>query len=399
MNDEKLEVAREFLNTFPSFEDFKRDYLDKYKPANAKFLTFLYKQIKDKPDVWKQAKYMISTDTLRVDLMLKGKENICINDIIAAVKNTDLSKYKRIFVKLENKDYDDIDKLKALGIDVCLDIYGNKGYCTIDDFKYQREFFNVFKTEYSYQNLSLLEKITLAYDHVKFFKYNSEDSDLITDSRSISSSIKTGFIVCEAYSRIFCQLLLELGVSSYFVNIAPNEKDSYGHARVFIKIHDDKYNVHGVFAFDPTWDSDMQMAYVKHKNGTCTYEMDKYILDADEVIETMPSGIRYLYYLVPLIEYDKYFHGDEVNSITKYPTFNELDIKGTINETLHFNDLRPRDRSVLSILPNLLRKTKKLEGFSDEDIEKYINHAINIVKQNRFGRLEKRAAVQKGIER
>lgn len=386
MNDEKLDKAKEYLDTFKSFEDFEKNYLDVYNPENSKFLTFLFKSIKDKPDVWQITKYYISTDTLRLDIKLS--QDCTIDDIINYCKDSDLSLYKRIFIKLENKNYDGLDRLKDLGLDVYIKTPGEKGICTIEDFQHMREFFNSFKEQYNYSNLSTLEKVTLAYDHVKFFLYNMETSNDITDSRSMAKSMRTGNIICEAYSRIFCQLMAELGVSSYLVFIKENENDKYGHARVIVKIDDSKYDVKGVFVFDPTWDSEMNMSLVRHSDGTQSYESLKNIQPDDDVIETMPSSIRYLYFLIPLFEYDKYFHGEEIDKIQKFPTYNEVELTDELKGVLSYNDLKPRDKSILNILPALLTKTKQLEGYSEEDTNRFIENALNIVNQNRFGRLE-----------
>ncbi|MBR5662743.1 MAG: hypothetical protein IKX00_03700 [Bacilli bacterium] len=399
MNDEKLDIAKEYLDTFPTFEDFKRDYLDVNKPANEKFLTYLFTEIKDKPDVWEETKYRISIETLRIDIKLKDKENLTIDDIVNEVKKNDLSKYKRILVKLDNKNYDDIDKLSKLGIDVLISTKGEKGFSTIDEFKFMREFFNIFKEQCNYPNLSVLEKITLAYDHVKFFLYNPENNRNIMDSRGIARSMKTGNIVCEAYSRIFCQLLSEFGINSHLTFIKGKGKDESSHARVIVKVEDPKYNVKGVFAFDPTWDSDLEMALVSHEDGNVTYESKKYLKETDTVIEDLPSSIRYLYFLVPLYEYDKYFTGDEIDRIQKYPTFNKVELTDGLTKILKYNDLKPREKTVLDILPDLLSKTKKIEGYSDDEIKEFINHAVNILNQYRFGRLDKNLKTQVSSQR
>lgn len=399
MNDQKLDEAKKYLDTFPTFEDFKREYLDRYKPANEKFLTFLFNEIKDKPDVWQETKYRISTDSLRIDLKLKEKEDLTIDEIFDEIKKYDLSQYKRIIVKLDNKNYEDIDKLSNLGIDILINIKGEKGYASVEEFKYMREYFNVFNEQCNFPSLSPLEKVTLAYDHVKFFMYNPENDRNIIDSRGITRSMLTGNIVCEGYSRIFCQLLAELGINSYLVYINGNEKEKEGHARVFVKIQDPKYNIDSVYAFDPTWDSDLKMALIEHQDGNVTYESEKDLKENDTIIERLPSSIRYLYFMVPLYEYDKYFKGESIKEIQKYPTYNKIELSDTLNKILRYNNFKPREKSVLTYLPDLLSRTKKIEGYNDEEIKSFINHSINLLNQNRFGRLDKNIKNEVGVQR
>lgn len=284
MNDEKLDIAKKYLDTFPTYEDFKRDYLDVHNPSNAAFLTFLFNEIKDKPDVWEATKYYISTDTLRLGKEFKNNPDITIDDIISETQKYDLTKYKRLILNLESKDYENIDKLNDLDIDVYIGLKTDKGLITVDEFKILREFINNFVEQYNFPSLSQLEKITLAYDHTKFFSYNLEESDNIIDSRSVAKSMVTGNIVCEAYSRMFSQLLYEMGIDSYLVLTEPNEKHGYGHARNIIRVNDSKYNISGVFAFDSTWDSDAEMKLVTHTDGVSAYEMGKSIKPDDVVL-------------------------------------------------------------------------------------------------------------------
>ena len=106
------------------------------------------------------------------------------------------------------------------------------------------------------------------------FLYNEELTDKLTESRSISKSLSNGYIVCVGYSKIFCQLLSELGINSNLVYIEPKNGGG-GHARVIVKVIDEKYNINGVYVFDPTWDCNMDMALVQHSDGTISYETNK----------------------------------------------------------------------------------------------------------------------------
>lgn len=387
MNDEKLEQIKSFFNNYGSLDEFIEKYINVQKPSNAEALIQLFEETKSNSDTWELAKFQRSIDTLRLDKLMSP--NMLVEDIINLSKKYDLSKYKRIMIKLENRNYDDIDKLSSLGINIYIKVSGDKGICTLDEFKKMREFFNSFTNQYSTYNMSNLEKITLAYDFVKFFSFNETQNDRLTDSRSIAKSIATGNIVCEGYCRIFCQLLSEMGINSNLVFIKPNKKEKGGHVRVILNIKDEKYNINDVFAFDPTWDSNQNMSVVSHSDGSIGYEIQSWLKDGDTVIEKLSSDIRYLFYMIPIHEYSKYFSNEKIEKIKKYPSGELIELSNQLMTVLNFNDHKPKDSFIFDFIQELLYKVKKVEGYKDEQIKEYIHHAIEILKQDRYGRFDK----------
>ena len=172
MTDEKLEQIKRFFDNYASLDEFIEKYINVHKPSNSEALIQLFNETKSNSDVWELAKFLRSTDTLRLDKLMT--QNVTIEDIINLSQKYDLSKYKRTLIKLDNKNYEDIDKLSNLPTDIYIKVSGDKGICTLDEFKKMREFFNNFTSRYSTYHLSNLEKITLAYDYIKFFSYKNE---------------------------------------------------------------------------------------------------------------------------------------------------------------------------------------------------------------------------------
>ena len=387
MTDEKLEQIKQFFNNYANLEEFIEKYINIKKPSNQEALIQLFNDTKSNPDVWELAKFQRSTDTLRLDKLMS--QNVRVEDILNLSQKYDLGKYKRIIIKLDNKNYEDIDRLSNLPLDIYIKVSGDKGICTLDEFKKMRDFFNYFIDKYSTYQLSNLEKTTLAYDYIKFFTFNKEQNDKLTDSRSIAKSISTGNMVCEGYSRIFCQLLREMGISSNLVFIEPNEKEKGGHVRVILNINDEKYNVNDVFAFDPTWDSNQNMSLITHSDGSTGYEIESWLKQDDTIVEKLPSDIRYLFYMVPIHEYSKYFSNEKIEKIEKYPSGELIELTDQLMTVLNYDDHKPKDDFVFDFIQKLLYKVKKVEGYKDEQIEKYIHHAIEIMKQDRYGRHDK----------
>ena len=170
-----------------------------------------------------------------------------------------------------NKSYDGMVDLNFSLIADKLDIKiaGNVHSSSIKDFLNMRKAFDFFISQLNSHNLSTIEKIMYLYDITKSFQYNAEENNMdVFTSRAIESIFSTGYIVCVGYANILNQLLAGIGVNANRVSIlsqqnheslknedniiAPLESN---HARNIARIDDDKYDIHGVFSLDATWDS------------------------------------------------------------------------------------------------------------------------------------------------
>lgn len=107
---------------------------------------------------------------------------------------------------------------------------------------------NAVVEEINSYDLSPLEKIMFVYDRVKYRLYE-DDLDDINSSRDLDKVLNGDKIVCAGYSNLFTAVLISLGINSIPV-IDLNIK----HQRSLAYIKDAKYNIDGVYAFDPTWD-------------------------------------------------------------------------------------------------------------------------------------------------
>lgn len=107
---------------------------------------------------------------------------------------------------------------------------------------------NAVVEEINSYDLSPLEKIMFVYDRVKYRLYE-DDLDDINSSRDLDKVLNGDKIVCAGYSNLFTAVLTSLGINSIPV-IDLNIK----HQRSLAYIKDVKYNIDGVYAFDPTWD-------------------------------------------------------------------------------------------------------------------------------------------------
>lgn len=102
--------------------------------------------------------------------------------------------------------------------------------------------------------LSPIEEIMYVYDLVRDRKYiEEEDTEEYTVSRDLTSVLFGDKIVCVGFSILFNSILNCLGYDTMKFVLSPlNGKDSHMRSLVYVK--DEKYNIDGMYFFDPTYD-------------------------------------------------------------------------------------------------------------------------------------------------
>lgn len=102
-------------------------------------------------------------------------------------------------------------------------------------------------------NLSPFEQLILVYDIVKnnvYTKENANDSPFA--SRTLNNILNNDYIVCAGYVTMANAILKSLGS-----NVTSILCDNDTHCRGLVYIKDKKYNIDGVYVFDPTFDRKM----------------------------------------------------------------------------------------------------------------------------------------------
>lgn len=98
-------------------------------------------------------------------------------------------------------------------------------------------------------NLSQIESIMYVYDIVKERIYK-KDKDNYHNSHDVMNVLTGDTIVCSGYSNVFNAILKCLGIKAI-----PLISNKSKHQRSIAYVKDEKYNIDGVYVFDPTWDS------------------------------------------------------------------------------------------------------------------------------------------------
>ncbi len=100
------------------------------------------------------------------------------------------------------------------------------------------------------KELSPYEKFLYAYDIVTKFSYKEEDKGQSKDiSRHLITVLTGDRIVCAGYAGLLSEICNRLGISCCVQGVNKN------HAMCYVRIDDNKWGIHGIYASDPTADS------------------------------------------------------------------------------------------------------------------------------------------------
>lgn len=213
-------------------------------------------------------------------IQLENANELCID--LSMYTIDDIKKINNIFLeisKLNIKPNILIRLHKLCELDL-MDIgnYKNLNFrIVIDDYTYNYEELNMMNLELKKyltnivnESMSPYEKYISIYNFVrKYKKYKIiEKTKLIDLSQLInnkhqSSSLKyileNDYIDCRGFSYLLQTMLNMVGIESveFGFDVYRNDGSKLGgHARTLINIDDDKYDLHGIYISDATWDAD-----------------------------------------------------------------------------------------------------------------------------------------------
>ena len=178
-------------------------------------------------------------------------KKIVLNEIL------NITDYNRL-MELMNEYEDIIDK-------VYVSLIGNSNYVSLLDCYKTMNAVKQQADDIKKLGLSPMETIMYVYDQVRNRVYTLEnENESHFKSRDLSEVMFGDKIVCAGYANVFHALLHYIGIENLVVHLMEKDNPQSGHARNVIYVKDDKYDIHGVYYFDPTWDS-------KRKNETNEY--------------------------------------------------------------------------------------------------------------------------------
>lgn len=222
-------------------------------------------------------------ETIISKLHESNENEICITPISTLYTNTFVSKLKTLFFELAKLDkkptiligLDKVNDFELLGMEK-YESLGLSFRIVVDGFTYTfEEFKNINNKLNSYlkqlinENMSPYEKYISIYNFTRKFKeYRiieqpeiQELSSLINNknqSCNLNYILENDYMDCRGFSFLLQTLLNKVNIESTEFGFYVNNTDGSrlgGHARTLINIDDDKYNIHGIYISDPTWDS------------------------------------------------------------------------------------------------------------------------------------------------
>lgn len=305
-------------------------------------------------------------------------------------------------------DYSLLDSLSTL-VNLKVNYEGNTKTSSYDDFKGLAMSMKWYRSLLNDYDLSPVEKLAFGYDIMKTFEYKEATNEDVFESREPYKIIKTGNIVCVGYTNMLAAILKGTeGISFTDFSVSCYKEDdktlSGYHSRGLVKVDDDKYNIHGVYVVDPTWDS-------YKKNGNKRLGNDYTALDL------------YTYFLISPEDYKKVFPHDSVPNFFKkdyeylnlnmdnLDSYNELSDKDFTDKDLFtFNFKELFDSSVSNerkleylkgkkldkkTIMEIVRNTRLAEGFSKENVDKemdkiheYYNKLSNLEIDSLTGKIK-----------
>ena len=296
-------------------------------------------------------------------------------------------------------DYSLLDSLSTL-VNLKVNYEGNTKTSSYDDFKGLVMSMKWYRSLLNDYDLSPVEKLAFGYDIMKTFEYKEATNEDVFESREPYKIIKTGNIVCVGYTNMLAAILKGTeGISFTDFSVSCYKEDdktlSGYHSRGLVKVDDDKYDIHGVYVVDPTWDS-------YKKNGNKRLGNDYTALDL------------YTYFLISPEDYKKVFPHDSVPNFFKkdyeylnlnmdnLDSYNELSDKDFTDKDLFtFNFKELFDSSVSNerkleylkgkklnkkTIMEIVRNTRLAEGFSKENVDKEMDKILEYY--NKLSNLE-----------
>lgn len=134
---------------------------------------------------------------------------------------------------------------------------------SLKEFIQTEETLDMFLLPIKNSNMSMFEKYMYCYNIVKKFKEYNGDTFDVTDSRDVSKILNNEYMVCAGYVNMLTRLLDRVGISYIKMGVESNSEENLEsneidkHARLMVKLTDEKYDIDGIFVSDPTWDNNL----------------------------------------------------------------------------------------------------------------------------------------------
>lgn len=213
---------------------------------------------------------------------IKNLDEIKYNDMLKKIFEQISSVEKEYYIEIEVENREIIKKSGLLNYhNINMHIYTDNTEYTLSEFlEEETQLENLIKPIKS-SNLSPYEKYLAVYNIVKQFKPYKENENDKSQSRKIKYILKNEYMVCVGYATLLKTLLDKIDIPAICISVSYEQESTKenkitvleGHERNIVKIDDEKYNIHGIFVADATWDNDMKQDL--YNNSSMTFDRKK----------------------------------------------------------------------------------------------------------------------------
>lgn len=331
-----------------------------------------------------------------IELRFKDKD---YNQYLSYINNNRLISNKRIIIdeSIELNDFNKINTLLKQFSGLEDNIFVKLEYNTYDPVSLNGclKTMNIIKEitdRINNYDLSQLEKIMYVYDLVKSKKQNKENqTESPGASRDLTSVLNGDKITNEGYCNLFSAVLNSLGIETKIDKLRDVD-NKRNHTRIAINIDDEKYNVKGLYFFDPTNDSvktkyDNLYNYSSFARTKNQIDSKKMIYDFEHKYKDAPTSLKLLMQSIDKNKDKNLFRKmDEYNWITKLCTFTNsenINIKQMNDETI--KNLNKLFSKINRLIPNetmikLVYNVRYIEHLENSKIS-YSIETIKLISQ------------------
>lgn len=330
----------------------------------------------EEDDFNKLIKYINDINILNINLENKNINKVL--EIIYKIENKINKKIRFINIITKNHTIKEIEKLRFLEEDRIIKIWYEDGItdCSVDEFITMRKNLDKIINDVNKKNLTNLEKVIYVYDIVK--KYNYKPSSTM-DGRQLHKIFVKNNIVCSGYARLISQILNELNIQAGIYKLVTKENEL--HARSFVQIIDEKYDVNAIYSMEPTWESSLKEEYSYSLFLTPisklkqTFPKDKFREDISVLCkEKQLNEIK----LRDKIALYQFFHNkdltqEEINKTLEQAT-KEVSLNSFCKALINVKQAQGIDKKTIELnVPNIINYNKNLANYLNQNMGTNIN--------------------------
>ena len=210
-------------------------------------------------------------------------------DVITVINRLkEINRNYTVRIKVTNRQLlKESNILRLLPKNINLNIDNDDYIYNLNEYKLEEKKLDDMISKIRNANLSPLETYLAVYDTVKKYKPYKESDNNPNESRKLKYILSDNnpYIVCAGFSKLLTELLNKVNIPSKHISVMIDTSYEKGmtveekvisyakHARNLIKLDDDKYNIHGYYLADSTWDNNTK--YDLFINSILTFDRKK----------------------------------------------------------------------------------------------------------------------------